>query len=384
MRLFITSEGLLESLRNILIYNYYNVFVVMRQKIWGGIRKFPYFKVLLDFYTSLWQMVLPWLFIIKFLSFEAVTGFYTLLCLPKHGGGGENLGKGISLIGKGSFLKKLLVCFFIVSILPVNFILSSENSWKIEIKHAVAMAVEDSTNVNEDIESSKDSKAIEYEDMGVMDELFEYDEPETSEKDDFVADPLHTVNRALFYFNDKFYFYLLKPVALGYQKVTPLFLRKGVANFFNNTLFPLRFVNNILQAKFTRAMTEGKIFFINTVAGGLGFATPAQDYFELKNYPEDLGQTLGSYSIGEGFYVVLPLLGPSTLRDLVGTAGDYFLKPVTYVEPAELAIGVSTLNTVNATTFRIGDYEALKKAALDPYVALKDAYIQMRRKKVEE
>ncbi len=198
-----------------------------------------------------------------------------------------------------------------------------------------------------------------------------------------VADPLSGFNRVMFSFNDKFYYYLLKPITKGYLTVTPQFFRVGIRNIFANALFPLRCVNNALQGKFSRSFDEGKVFVLNTVVGGLGFATPAQDYFGFETHDEDLGQTLGHYGVGEGLYLVLPLLGPSTVRDLVGSAGDIFLKPITYIESTELAVGLNVLDTVNGTSFRLGEYEALKAAALDPYVAMKDAYLQMRTKKIE-
>jgi len=99
---------------------------------------------------------------------------------------------------------------------------------------------------------------------------------------------------------------------------------------------------------------------------------------------EDLGQTLGSYGIGNGFYIVWPILGPSTLRDSMGMVGDWFLNPVSYVEPTETYLEIRAVETVNETSFKIGDYESLKEAAIDPYVALRNAYIQHRKKKVEE
>ncbi len=259
----------------------------------------------------------------------------------------------------------LIVFLFLILLTPVA-VIATENGSNIT-----------NTDAEEDINITIDA----------IDELFSDDESLTSISDtisDSVPDPLYLFNHAMFSLNDKFYFYLLKPVALGYQKITPLCLRKGISNFFYNTLFPLRFVNNILQAKFNRAFSEGKIFVINTMAGGLGFATPAQDYFDMHNYREDLGQTLGTYSIKEGCFLVLPILGPSTLRDFVGKAGDIFLSPMTYIESIELVSGLRALDTVNTTAFRTGDYEALKEAALDPYVALMDAYIQMRKRQVQE
>lgn len=202
--------------------------------------------------------------------------------------------------------------------------------------------------------------------------------------DQSVADPLYWFNYAMFSFNDRLYFWLLKPVAQGYKFITPAPLRTGLRNFFHNALFPLRFVNNTLQGKGGQAVSEVKSFVINTVGGGLGFATPAQDLFGIKTYREDLGQTFGQYSVKEGFYLVIPLLGPSTLRDAVGSVGDYFLSPVTYIDSTELAVGVTALDTVNSTSFRIGDYEAIKDAAVDPYISIKDGYIQMRRKQIKE
>ncbi|MBF0204715.1 MAG: VacJ family lipoprotein [Desulfamplus sp.] len=152
----------------------------------------------------------------------------------------------------------------------------------------------------------------------------------------------------------------------------------------HNALFPVRFVNNVLQGKGKPAVSEVKSFVINTVGGGLGFATPAQYVFGIKTYDEDLGQTFGRYSVKEGFYLVLPLMGPSTLRDAFGTAGDFFLSPASYIESTELAVGTSALDQINSVSFRIGDYETLKDAALDPYVAVKDAYIKIRRKQIKD
>jgi phospholipid-binding lipoprotein MlaA len=118
--------------------------------------------------------------------------------------------------------------------------------------------------------------------------------------------------------------------------------------------------------------------------GVLGFGNPAKKYPELNPSEEDLGQTLGAYGIGNGLYIVWPILGPSTLRDSVGLVGDLLLNPVSYVEPTEAAIGITGYETVNDTSFKIGDYESLKKAAINPYEALRDAYIQHRKSKVKK
>ena len=199
-----------------------------------------------------------------------------------------------------------------------------------------------------------------------------------------VADPIEPFNRAMYHFNDKFYFWILKPVTQGYKFLVPTPLRTGVKNFFYNLITPVRMVNCILQGKFYSAGTEFTRFVINSTVGMLGFVDPAQNYPMLKAKEEDLGQTFGNYGIGNGFYIVWPFLGPSTLRDTVGMTGDLFLNPVNYVRPAEAALGITAYEKVNTTSFYIGDYEAIKEASLDPYSAIRDAYIQNRKKKTKE
>ena len=199
-----------------------------------------------------------------------------------------------------------------------------------------------------------------------------------------ISDPFYYFNYLMYSFNDFLYFAAIKPIATGYKAITPTPLRKGVNNFFHNLIFPVRFVNNILQGEIKDAGTEIGIFLINSTIGALGFAQVAQNKFVLHTANDDLGQTLGSYSIGNGFYLVLPILGPSTLRDVVGLVGDYFLTPINYVEPWELSTGIKAYDTINTASFHIGDYEALKAAALNPYAAIRNAYIQNRKEKIKE
>lgn len=199
-----------------------------------------------------------------------------------------------------------------------------------------------------------------------------------------IADPLAFWNRAMFHFNDKLYFWALKPIARGYKAVVPTPVRSGVKNFFHNLTMPIRMVSCLLQGKGREASAELSRFLLNSTVGILGFGNPAKRWPELNPSAEDLGQTLGRYGIGNGFYLVWPFLGPSTLRDSVGMVGEWFLNPVSYVEPSETYLGVRAVDTINTTSFKIGDYESLKEAAIDPYIALRNAYIQHRKKKVEE
>jgi phospholipid-binding lipoprotein MlaA len=206
------------------------------------------------------------------------------------------------------------------------------------------------------------------------------DEQETGEeKPVTIADPLEPFNRAMFQFNDRLYFWVLKPVAQGYKEVVPERARVSVKNFFYNLKFPIRFLSCLLQADFRCVATEFGRFTVNTVWGVGGLLDPASSkQLGIPKREADLGQTLGVYRLGQGFYIVWPVLGPSSARDSVGVAGDYFLYPVSYLSPWYAWLGVRSYEVVNATSLRIGDYESLKEAAIDPYVALRNAYIQYR------
>ena len=219
---------------------------------------------------------------------------------------------------------------------------------------------------------------------------------EFSDYDDMglVADPLVGFNRAMFVFNDRLYFWVLKPVASGYRFVVPTPVRLSVKNFFFNLLAPVRFANCLFQGKFRAAEGEFGRFAVNSTAGMLGLFDLVKDKPQFNPPDEDFGQTLGHYAIGNGFYIVWPLLGPSTLRDTVGTIGDWALNPIQFMQLVNVDAGELTssstnliatgVRVVNDTSFRIGDYEALKNAALDPYEAFRDAYIQYRNSKIAQ
>jgi phospholipid-binding lipoprotein MlaA len=204
------------------------------------------------------------------------------------------------------------------------------------------------------------------------------EEEKAPEKAD-IADPLEPFNRAMFHFNDKLYFWALKPVAQGYGKVVPEVARVGVRNFFYNIASPIRIVNCVLQARFVGAVKELGRFAVNTVWGIGGLMDLASDNaVNLPKQDADFGQTLGVYGLGQGFYINWPIWGPSSPRDTVGLIGDAFLHPFTYLVELDVLIGIKAYETVNATSLAIGDYESLKDAAVDPYVAFRDAYAQYR------
>lgn len=199
-----------------------------------------------------------------------------------------------------------------------------------------------------------------------------------------IADPLEPFNRAMHQFNDKLYFWALKPVAQGYNAVVPEPARISVKNFFNNLGFPASFLSCLLQADFSGAATETGRFTINTIWGIGGLLDPASGKeLNLQEQDADLGQTLGIWGVGQGFYIVWPILGPSSPRDSMSIVGNYFLYPISYISPWYAWLGVRAYQEVNAASLRIGDYEALKDAAIDPYIAFRDAYAQYRFKAIK-
>ncbi len=199
-----------------------------------------------------------------------------------------------------------------------------------------------------------------------------------------IADPIEPWNRAMYQFNDKLYFWVLKPAAQGYSFVIPEPGRVAVHHIYDNIRAPIRIVNNFLQLKIKQSGVELGRFLINTTMGIAGIWDPAKDWYDLNPYPEDLGQTLGHYGLGNGFYIVWPFLGPSSVRDSFGRGGDLFLNPVNYIRPIYVPYAIEAHQTVNETSLHIGDYEALKQAALDVYVSLRDIYVQNRNKETNE
>jgi phospholipid-binding lipoprotein MlaA len=211
-------------------------------------------------------------------------------------------------------------------------------------------------------------------------------EPSPSEASaETIADPLEPVNRVFFHFNDKLYFWVLKPVATGYETIIPEDGRVGVRNFFSNFTTPIRLVNCLLQARFKGAGNETMCFFINTTYGIVGFLDTAKKEFKIEKQEADFGQTLGVWGMGPAFYINWPILGPSTLRETVGYVGDASLDARTYLPSRFLIVNMSAwvLDKVNETSLTLGEYESLKKAALDPYIAVKEAYYQYRQNKIK-
>jgi phospholipid-binding lipoprotein MlaA len=201
-----------------------------------------------------------------------------------------------------------------------------------------------------------------------------------------IADPIEPWNRAMYHVNDKLYFWLFKPVARGYRYVVPEDVRGIFSKFYENLKAPVRIVNNVLQGKLGYAGIELSRFLINSTIGVGGLKDCAKECFGINGHDADFGQTLGKYGVGFGFYIVWPLLGPSSPRDTIGLLADRALTPTTYFGSQSMSpesAGLSIHEKINYTSFHIGDYEALKDAAIDPYVAMRDAYVQFRKKVLE-
>lgn len=208
-----------------------------------------------------------------------------------------------------------------------------------------------------------------------------------AEEEPSIADPIEPFNRAMFTFNDKLYFWVLKPVAQGYNVIVPQPARVSVRNLFRNIKMPIRFVNSLLQGKFVGAGTELARFGINTTIGVGGLFDIAKDKFDLDPSDEDFGQTLGFYGMDGLMYIVWPFFGPSTVRDSVGMVGDSFLNPTSYIGyigPWEASVGVSVFETINKTSLALGEFEDLKASSLEPYIAFRDGYVQLRKKQINK
>jgi phospholipid-binding lipoprotein MlaA len=196
------------------------------------------------------------------------------------------------------------------------------------------------------------------------------------------SDPFEPVNRAVFRFNETADRYLTEPLAEVYDKVLPSIVRTGVRNFFNNLGDVVVLTNDLLQLKFTNASRDLVRLVSNTVFGGLGLVDVA-GMRGLAKRQEDFGQTLAHWGIGSGPYIVLPLLGPTTLRDSVGLVVDSRIDPVWQISDVPVR---NSLNGVNVVDARANALPAGKLLAQQPdrYSFLREAYLQRRRNLIHD
>ena len=217
-------------------------------------------------------------------------------------------------------------------------------------------------------------------------------------------DPWESLNTKFFEFNRQLDRWVLKPVAKGYNYVVPNIVQVGVTNIFYNSRATPRFLNNVFQGKFKGAGIEVGRFLINTTVGIAGFFDVAQR-FNLTTPEEDTGQTLGFYGVPPGPYLMIPILGPYTLRDLVGYGGDIALNPIywlilptmhnidsipTVVDIDEraatylISFGARATEVVNERSLNLEKFQGVEESTVDLYAAVRNAYLQKRAKAIQE
>lgn len=199
-----------------------------------------------------------------------------------------------------------------------------------------------------------------------------------------IRDPFEPMNRLFFKFNDKLYDWVLKPTTDAYIWLLPRDLRDCFGNFFINMATPVSLLNALLQGDLALTGNVISRFLINSTIGVYGFVDIAADEFNIDLERADFGQTLGVWGLGEGIYICLPLFGPSSVRDSVGLGVDAYLHPVPYFHNDRvLDLAYYTTNKVNSLSLHPDYYEDLRRYALDPYVASRQAYYEYRQALIE-
>lgn len=191
------------------------------------------------------------------------------------------------------------------------------------------------------------------------------------------GDPWEGYNRHIHEFNKSLDATLIKPVASGYQQVVPAPVDRGITNFFGNLWDVVIGVNNLLQFKFTNAASDAGRVALNSTVGLLGFIDVASD-LNLPKHNEDFGQTLGSWGVGPGPYVVIPLFGPSNLRDYLGLAVDTYTNPMADLHPNSHRYGAYSLEIVDQRADLLGRIDVLQGGTADDYSFIRDTFLQRR------
>ncbi len=253
--------------------------------------------------------------------------------------------------------------------------------------------------LSQDLSEPEDILALE---EGEEDEFFDPFDEEGTEDQLEEYDPLEPLNSAIFEFNYHFDKYLIKPVAQVYDFFIPPDVQQSISNVFLNARFFPRMLNNLFQGKFEGAGIEMSRFLINTTLGVGGLFDPAGIMFDLNTPPEDLGQTLGSYGVPPGPYLMVPFYGPYTLRDGLGFIGDLFLDPFNWfvlplieLDGAPLVVeknstinyarlGMSTGEAVNLRALTLEKFQGAEEGTLDLYGAIRNGYLQQRRLAIAE
>jgi phospholipid-binding lipoprotein MlaA len=209
-----------------------------------------------------------------------------------------------------------------------------------------------------------------------------------SSSDQPSLDPLAPFNEKMFWFNRELDSYVTRPIATGFADVVPEAPRRAIDRFFTNVGVIPRFANSLFQLKFEGAGREVSRFAINSTVGVLGLFDPADKWFGLKPSNEDFGLTLGHYGLDSGPYLVLPVLGPSTIRDTAGRVADGFMNPIAYLLPfwQVFAIDSGTMVThgIDYESLNLQLFSDVDLYSVDLYGAVQDAYLQRRREQLKQ
>jgi phospholipid-binding lipoprotein MlaA len=195
-------------------------------------------------------------------------------------------------------------------------------------------------------------------------------------------DPIEPFNRAVFSFNQGLDFILLKPLATGYKNYVPQFIQTSVTSFLRNLGSPVVLLNDTLQGDWVGVDNTVRRFFVNSTLGLGGLIDVASHHGLTPTPREDFGQTLGFYGTGEGPYVMLPIFGPSNVRDAFGRVVDMLSDPFTMIardaEQDGLLIGRAGLTTIDTRATLLGPYDDMVASSIDPYNTVRSAYTQQR------
>ncbi len=209
----------------------------------------------------------------------------------------------------------------------------------------------------------------------------DFAEAESAEPGDY--DPWEPFNERMFAFNRQLDRYAVKPAAKGWNAVVPDEAQRALDRAFTNVGFPVRFVNSLFQLKLGGAGRELARFVLNSTLGIAGFFDAGKEA-GLEPSNEDTGQTLGSYGVGPGPYLVLPFLPPLTVRDGIGMGVDILLNPLTYFAPFAANAGMNAGDTVNDRSLNLELFQDVEESALDLYSAVRNGYLQRRQKAIQE
>lgn len=194
-----------------------------------------------------------------------------------------------------------------------------------------------------------------------------------------LTDPLEGYNRWMFGVNETIYDNVLEPVARGYRDTVHENLRLGIKNLFSNAMAPIKLVSSLIQLDFEKSGRVIARTLINTTFGIGGLADVAGEEYNIEDVQEDFDQALGYHGIPTGPYVILPIFGPSTARNIIGRAADSFMSPAFFFAPSTgVSVGISVEENVNDASFIVDDKKQLEESALDEYESVRDFYHQYR------